>query len=87
MSISDLKAAYFWFTRRLLVEHSHNTHLEATENYREAKEFAKWSLEDREERLKGLPPLTSEQKQQVKAYLRIMQQHHACNPDSEKPSD
>ena len=65
------------------MEHSHQTHIEATEHYREAKEFAKWSAKDREERRASLPPLTPEQEKQMRAYLRMMQEHHAYNPDSE----
>ena len=57
--------------------------MDATENYREAKEFAKWSAKDREERRASLPPLTKEQEQQMKAYLRMMQEYHAFNPDSD----
>jgi hypothetical protein len=57
--------------------------LDATKHYQEAKKFAKWSAKDREERRASLPPLTKEQEKQIKAYLRMMQEHHAMNPDSE----
>ena len=80
---SVFKVAYFSFTRNVLVEHAHKTHLNATEHYHEAKRFAKWSAEDRAERRKALPPLTKEQEQQMKNYLRMMQEHHAFNPDSD----
>jgi hypothetical protein len=59
------------------------THLTATEHYREAKEFAKWSAKDRAEKRADLPPLTEEQKEQMRAYLRLMQEYHAFNPDSD----
>ena len=78
-----IKVAYFRVTRGILTEQAQRTHLDATENYREAKEFAKWSAKDREERRKALPPLTPEQEQQMKNYLRMMQEHHAFNPDSD----
>ena len=67
----------------MLVEQANKTHLDATEHYREAKAFAKWSATDREARRAELPPLTPEQEQQMRAYLRIMQEHHAYNPDSD----
>jgi len=65
------------------VEQANRTHFDATEHYREAKAFAKWSAKDREERRAELPPLTVEQEQQMRAYLRLMQEHHAFNPDSD----
>jgi hypothetical protein len=34
----------------MLVEQANRTHFDATEHYREAKAFAKWSAKDREER-------------------------------------
>jgi hypothetical protein len=57
--------------------------MDATEHYREAKEYAKWSANDREERRAELPPLTPEQERQMRAYIRMMQEHHAFNPDSD----
>eukprot|EP00526_Cylindrotheca_closterium_P021651 CAMPEP_0113633220 /NCGR_PEP_ID=MMETSP0017_2-20120614/17286_1 /TAXON_ID=2856 /ORGANISM="Cylindrotheca closterium" /LENGTH=97 /DNA_ID=CAMNT_0000543845 /DNA_START=192 /DNA_END=481 /DNA_ORIENTATION=+ /assembly_acc=CAM_ASM_000147 len=74
---SIFKVAYFKWCRDILVDQANRTHVDATENYREAKEFAKWSAKDREERRASLPPLTKEQEQQMKAYLRMMQEHHA----------
>jgi hypothetical protein len=68
----------------LFLSQANKTHLDATEHYREAKEFAKWSAKDREEKRASLPPLTDEQRKQMKAYLRMMQEHHALNPDSER---
>jgi hypothetical protein len=78
------KVGYFSFCRTVLVEQAHKSHHDATEHYREAKEFAKWSAKDREERRASLPPLTPEQAKQMRAYLRVMQEHHAFNPDSEQ---
>jgi hypothetical protein len=66
-----------------MVSHADETHLEAMKHYQEAKEFAKWSAKDREERRAHLPPLTKEQEKEMKAYLKFMQEHHAFNPDSE----
>ena len=81
---SVIKVAYFSVTRSILTDQAQKTHLDATENYRKAKEFAKWSAQDREEKRKAMPQLTPEQEQQMRAYLRMMQEHHAFNPDSEK---
>eukprot|EP00429_Kryptoperidinium_foliaceum_P007662 CAMPEP_0176007668 /NCGR_PEP_ID=MMETSP0120_2-20121206/3350_1 /TAXON_ID=160619 /ORGANISM="Kryptoperidinium foliaceum, Strain CCMP 1326" /LENGTH=107 /DNA_ID=CAMNT_0017340433 /DNA_START=175 /DNA_END=498 /DNA_ORIENTATION=+ len=81
---SVFKVAYFKLCRTVLVEQANRTHLDATEHYREAKEFAKWSAKDREARRAELPPLTLEQEQQMRAYIRLMQEHHAFNPDSER---
>eukprot|EP00934_Nitzschia_sp_Nitz4_P001047 Nitzschia sp. Nitz4//scaffold119_size111653//95307//95722//NITZ4_004209-RA/size111653-augustus-gene-0.230-mRNA-1//-1//CDS//3329533893//1047//frame0 len=80
---SVFKACYFQHCRQILVEQADRTHIDATEHYKEAKEFAKWSAKDREERRAHLPPLTLEQEQQIRAYLRIMQEHHAFNPASD----
>jgi hypothetical protein len=69
--------------RVVLVEQANKSHLDATEHYREAREFAAWSSKDREERRSELPPLTLEQEQQMRAYLRMMQEHHAFNRSSD----
>jgi hypothetical protein len=66
-----------------MLEQADKTHLTATEHYKEAKEFARWSAKDRAEKRAELPPLTEEQREQMKAYLRIMQEYHAFNPDSD----
>jgi hypothetical protein len=55
------------------MDHADRSHLVATEHYREAREFAKWSSQDRAEKRAQLPPLTAEQEKQMKAYLRMMQ--------------
>jgi hypothetical protein len=68
----------------VLVEHANTTHHEATENYKEARKFAEWSNKDREERRAALPPLSKEQEKQMRAYIRMMQEHHAFNPESDK---
>jgi hypothetical protein len=75
---------YFGVTRSVLVDQAHKSHEDATAHYMEAKTFAKWSAKDREEKMASLPPLTDEQSKQMKAYLRMMQEHHALNPDSER---
>lgn len=59
------------------------SHADATEHYKEAREFAKWSAEDRAKKRADLPPLTAEQREQMQNYLRIMQEYHAFNPDSD----
>lgn len=69
----ELQIGYFRYCRDILSDHSDKSHLIATEHYREAKEFAKWSSQDRAEKRAQLPPLTPEQEKQMKAYLRMMQ--------------
>eukprot|EP00980_Cylindrotheca_fusiformis_P006569 scaffold1384_cov116-Cylindrotheca_fusiformis.AAC.47 len=83
---SIFKVVYFKYCREILVDHADRSHLDATEHYREAKKFAEWSARDRQEKRAALPPLTKEQEKQMKAYLRMMQEHHAFNPDSERQS-
>jgi hypothetical protein len=77
------QVAYFKVCRTMLVDHASRTHADATQHYREAKEYAKWSAQDREVRRAELPPLTLEQEQQMKAYIRMMQEYHAYNRDSD----
>ena len=59
--------------------------MDATESLREAREFAAWSSKQRQEAVADLPELTDEQRQQMRAYLRMMQEYHVLNPDSEHP--
>ena len=80
-----LQVAYFKMCRNVWLDTSHKTHIDATVHYREAREFARWSAKDRESRRAELPPLTKEQEQQMRAYLRMMQEHHGLNPDSDIP--
>lgn len=42
------------------------------EHLREANAYAQWSEQDR---LSKLPPITPEQRQQIKQYLSIIEQH------------
>ena len=63
---------YFNFSRRLIVEDSNRSHQRGLEHLKEAKEFAEWSKKDREARL---PPLTEEQRAQMREYLKIVQKH------------
>ncbi len=70
--------------RTILVEQAHESDHEAQAHYLEAKEFAKWAAKDRETRRASFPKLTPEQAKQTRAYLRMMQEHHALNPDSEQ---
>jgi hypothetical protein len=66
-----------------MLDSAGKSHADATEHYREAREFAKWSAKDRAEKRDALPPLTLEQREQMNNYLRIMQEYHAYNPDSD----
>mmetsp|Transcript_7812 Transcript_7812/g.19477 ORF Transcript_7812/g.19477 Transcript_7812/m.19477 type:complete len:125 (-) Transcript_7812:152-526(-) len=77
------KVAYFRFCREMIIEQQDISHLKATEHYAEAKEFAKWSAKDREERRAALPKLSPEQEKQMKQYIKLMQEYHAMNPDSD----
>ncbi|KAG7356699.1 hypothetical protein IV203_001385 [Nitzschia inconspicua] len=77
------KVTYFRYCREMMIQQADKSHLTATEHYREAKEFAKWSAQDRAEKRAELPPLTPEQRDQMRAYLRLMQEYHAFNPDSD----
>jgi hypothetical protein len=45
---------------------------EGTERLREAGEFAEWSRRDRESRL---PPLTPQESEQLREYLRLVESH------------
>mmetsp|Transcript_4983 Transcript_4983/g.10338 ORF Transcript_4983/g.10338 Transcript_4983/m.10338 type:complete len:112 (-) Transcript_4983:428-763(-) len=77
------KVAYFRFCRDAMINSAGKSHADATEHYREAREFAKWSAKDREAKRASLPPLTPEQEAQMKNYIRVMQEYHAFNPDSD----
>lgn len=55
-----------------MVDDSSRRHKDGLERLKEAKEFAKWSKKDREERL---PPLTPEQREQMRNYLHLVEQH------------
>lgn len=77
------KVAYFSFCRTAMIDSAGKSHADATEHYKEAKEFAKWSAKDRAEKRANLPPLTPEQREQMRNYLQIMQEYHAFNPDSD----
>lgn len=79
----ECKVAYFRFCRDAMINSAGKSHADATEHYREAREFAKWSAKDREEKRASLPPLTPEQEAQMKNYIRVMQEYHAFNPDSD----
>lgn len=70
-----------------MLKEGEKSHLDATEHYRKAREFAKWSAEDRAKKRADLPPLTPEQTEQMRNYLRMMQEHHAFNPDSDLDPD
>jgi len=77
------KVTYFRFCRDAMLDSAGKSHADATEHYREARKFAEWSAKDRAEKRADLPPLTPEQREQMRNYLRIMQEYHAFNPDSD----
>ena len=81
--LPPIQVAYFRFCRDQMINSAGKSHADATEHLREAREFAAWSAKDREEKRAELPPLTPEQRKQMKNYLRMMQEYHAFNPDSD----
>lgn len=77
------KVTYFQICRDAMLNSAGKSHADATEHLREAREFAEWSAKDRAEKRADLPPLTTEQREQMRNYLRMMQEYHAFNPDSD----
>lgn len=63
------QVTYFNFSRGLLVDHMDRRHIAATEHLSKARKFAQVKAKDREERL---PPLTDEQREQLREYLRLL---------------
>lgn len=55
-----------------MVDDTSRQHAIALSQLREAEEYAKWSKKDRESRL---PPLTPEQREQMREFLKIVDQH------------
>jgi hypothetical protein len=55
-----------------MVDDTARQHQIALSQLREAEEYAKWSKKDREERL---PPLTPEQREQMREFLKIVDEH------------
>ena len=76
--------AYFKYCRGVLVDKANQSHLDAAESHREAREFANKAARDREEQRASRPPLTDEQKEQLRAYLHMMNEHHVFKQDPKK---
>lgn len=55
-----------------MVEDSNRIQRDGLERLREAREFAEWSKKDRESRL---PKLTEDQRDQMREYLKVIEQH------------
>ncbi|KAL3784701.1 hypothetical protein HJC23_007710 [Cyclotella cryptica] len=66
---TSFKVTYFNFSRGLLVDHMERRHLAATEHLKDARQFAQTKAKERENRL---PPLTEEQREQLREYLRLL---------------
>lgn len=64
--------AYFSFSRSLIVSDTKRQQLDGVERLREAREFAEWSRKDREARF---PKLNPEQREQMRQYLQLVEQH------------
>lgn len=56
-------------SRGLVVDGMEKNHMEAKKHLANAKKFAQWSEKDRHSRL---PPLTKEQKAQLREYLDLV---------------
>jgi hypothetical protein len=67
-----VKVAYFNVSRNAFVEVAERRHRDGLQNLKEAREWAEWSAKDREKRL---PKLTQQQEEQLKNYLKIVEQH------------
>jgi hypothetical protein len=63
---------YFNFSRQLIVNDSDRQQRDGLERLQEARQFAEWSKNDRESRL---PKLTTEQRQQMRRYLELVEEH------------
>lgn len=66
------KVSYFSYSRKLIVDDQRRMHSEGMGHLQEARQFAKWSDQDRKSRL---PELTDEQREQLHAYLKLVQRH------------
>ncbi|KAL7453829.1 hypothetical protein ACHAWC_005468 [Mediolabrus comicus] len=66
---TTFKVVYFNFSRDILVEHMDRRHIQATEHLRNARQYGSEAAQEREERT---PELTSEQRQQLQQYLKLM---------------
>jgi hypothetical protein len=67
-----------------MVNDTSRQHQEALSQLREAEEYAKWSKKDREERL---PPLTPEQREQMRDFLKIVDQNGFSKEFADTESD
>ena len=56
----------------MIVQDSDRQQRDGLERLQEAREFAEWSKQDRESRL---PKLTDEQREQMRSYLQIVEEH------------
>ncbi|EEC43309.1 predicted protein [Phaeodactylum tricornutum CCAP 1055/1] len=69
---SVMKVGFFKIQKNILLEAGARDQRDGLKHLQEAKEFAEWSKKDREARL---PKLTPEQREQMREYLKIVQQH------------
>jgi hypothetical protein len=69
---SVIKVAYFSFSRGLMVADTERQQREGHQAIVEARSFAAWSKQDRENRL---PDLTPEQEREMVQYLRLVESH------------
>lgn len=69
---TQLQVVYFRMSRDLILNDTKRQQQDGMERLQEAKEFAEWSKNDRERRMQTLTP---EQKDQMKNYLKLVQEH------------
>eukprot|EP00584_Thalassiosira_punctigera_P006964 CAMPEP_0172528068 /NCGR_PEP_ID=MMETSP1067-20121228/2580_1 /TAXON_ID=265564 ORGANISM="Thalassiosira punctigera, Strain Tpunct2005C2" /NCGR_SAMPLE_ID=MMETSP1067 /ASSEMBLY_ACC=CAM_ASM_000444 /LENGTH=108 /DNA_ID=CAMNT_0013311927 /DNA_START=69 /DNA_END=392 /DNA_ORIENTATION=+ len=68
---TTFKFAYFNFSRGVMVNTMEQRHLQAAEHLRGAREYGSKKAREREDRA---PPLTAEQKEQLREYLKLLRQ-------------
>jgi hypothetical protein len=67
---------YFNVARRHFAELAERRHKNGIQSLQEAREWAEWRAKDREKRL---PKLTKQEEEQMKNYLRNIEQHGGVN--------
>jgi len=66
---ATFKVAYFNFSRGILVDHMDRRHVQATEHLHNARKYGSQAALEREERV---PHLSTEQREQLHEYLKLM---------------
>jgi hypothetical protein len=66
------QTAYFYLSRKLLVDQADRRHEQAVMKLKESYEFADWSHRERE---RQLPQLTPEERRQMQNFLSLMMEN------------